>query len=803
MKLATRAYVITLLLLTLVFTATAQNLRSAKDPRNTAPTVGGGGATGGPTGLFTVYDGETLRKGEYTLSFAISNYDRDPGNIDFTTVPLSFQIGLTDNIELFFGTEAYRGVKVNSPRNLSSFYLPNSQFVTPTGFQSGGAIVLAPRGPGASQFTNTAIYRPPGAPFVAFPFVGGNAGTFGLVFPSGPTFGFPAGTNARLGAVASSGAADLFPGIGSVFGSILPGIVLATVCQTGTTCIPAATVPTVFTVAPSYNNDVPFINRTYGESSFNHYDIGAKVRLSNIKDPVSYGFTVAYRWYADRATSAGGFNMMQRGAGPGSNRGDLSVGAFGSARLAKWANLSANVEYVYTTKVKGDFPGGTFRILDRGEEVRSSIGVDFPVNKYFQPIAEVRSVQYVGGRTPNAFENDPIDALLGARIFAQRWIGFGFAYRYHTNQQDRDSFDDTSRTATATIRTGPTTSQTIQTNITGVPPGFQPSSDPHGYIAQFFVGRRDKRQGDFPNIPADVTNVTLSDTVVTGACPPGQESASGACSDSSTVRVSTTAVDVENDVLTYNYTVTGGRIVGQGANVDWDLTGVAPGTYTITTAVNDGCGICGKTDTRTITVEECRDCRTPVIECNCVTPSVSGPTDIVAPGTPITFSLDYSGGGDPTYNWTVSAGTITSGEGTSSITVDTTGLTNENVTATVELGNLPRPDCSCPASASATAQVGGPRDADLFDEFGKLSNDDVKLRIDNFFVALGNDPSARGVIINYGTAAQIRQRKNVINGHIRMRRLDASRISFVDEITGGPINTKLYLVPLGASEPTP
>jgi len=802
MKLATRAYVITLLLLTLVFTATAQNLRSAKDPRNTAPTVGGGGATGGPTGLFTVYDGETLRKGEYTLSFAISNYDRDPGNIDFTTVPLSFQIGLTDNIELFFGTEAYRGVKVNSPRNLSSFYLPNSQFRTATGFQSGGAIVLAPRGPGASQFANVAIYRPPGAPFVAFPFVGGNAGTFGLSFPSGPTFGFPAGTNATLGAVATSGGADLFPGIGSVFGSILPGIVLATVCQTGTTCLPAATVPTVFTVAPSYNNDVPFINRTYGESNFNYYDIGAKVRLTDINDPVSYGFTVSYRYYPDRATSAGGFNMMQRGAGPGSNRGDISVGAFGGARLAKWANLSANLEYVYTTKVKGDFPGGTFRILDRGDEVRSSIGVDFPVNKYFQPIAEVRSVQYVGGRTPNAFENDPIDLLFGARIFARRWIGFGFAYRYHTNQQDDDSFDDTSRTATATIRTGPTTSQTIQTNITGRPTGFQPSSDPHGYIAQFFVGRRDRRQDEIVNVPADVTSVTLSDTVVTGACPPGQVSTSGACNDSSTVRVSTSAVDKENDVLTYNYTVTGGRIIGQGANVDWDLTGVAPGTYTITTAVNDGCGICGKTDSRSITVEECRDCTT-VVTCNCVTPSVSGPTDIVAPGTPITFSLNYGGGGDPTYTWTVSAGTITSGQGTSSITVDTTGLSNENVRATVELDNLPRPDCNCDRSAEYTVQVGGPRDAPLFDEFGDIPNDEVKARVDNLYIALGNDPTARGVIINEGTAAQIRRRRAQIDGAIRFKRYDRSRIEYIDKITDGPINTKVYVVPAGVDNPTP
>src|SRR5436189_216350 len=82
----------------------------------------------------------------------------------------------------------------------------------------------------------------------------------------------------------------------------------------------------------------------------------------------------------------------------------------------------------------------------------------------------------------------------------------------------------------------------------------------------------------------------------------------------------------------------------------------SPGTYTITTGVNDGCGICGKTDTQTIVVKEC-DC-VPV--CSCPTLSVDGPSGLTAPGQPMTFTASVSGG-DVTYNWTVSAGTISSG----------------------------------------------------------------------------------------------------------------------------------------------
>src|SRR5204863_2890952 len=88
-------------------TASAQTLRPENDPRNLSPSVGTGGPEGGPTGLFTIYDGQTIRKGEYTFSIAYSNYDRDPGDVDIVEVPISFNIGLNDHLELFFKTNGY------------------------------------------------------------------------------------------------------------------------------------------------------------------------------------------------------------------------------------------------------------------------------------------------------------------------------------------------------------------------------------------------------------------------------------------------------------------------------------------------------------------------------------------------------------------------------------------------------------------------------------------------------------------------------------------------------------------------
>src|SRR6059058_4816496 len=143
MRLANKVLLVTVAVVVMSATALSQKLRPETDPRNQSPSVGTGGPEGGPTGLFTIYDGDTIRRGEYTFSVAYSNFDRDPGNVDIVETPTSFNIGLNDHIELFFKTTGYRGIKVNNPQNLSSFYLPNSQlFFSSSLLGSGPAIVL-------------------------------------------------------------------------------------------------------------------------------------------------------------------------------------------------------------------------------------------------------------------------------------------------------------------------------------------------------------------------------------------------------------------------------------------------------------------------------------------------------------------------------------------------------------------------------------------------------------------------------------------------------------------------------------
>jgi hypothetical protein len=813
MRLATRALVAALVSLVLCAAVSAQTIRSENDPRNQSPAVGTGGPEGGPTGLFTIYDGSTLRRGEFTFSIAYSNYDRDPGNVDIVDVPLSFNVGINDHLELFFKTNGYRGIKVNNPQNLSSFYLPNSQLFCGTVLCSPPAIVLAPSGPNVGTLANTAVFRPlNNQPFVQYPFVGGSAGTFGLTPGQiGQQFGFP-GFNAQLGPPVvqpnsgSFGSADNFPGIGSPVGGILPGIVLATTVLPATNLTLPIRVPLTFTVAPSYLPDAPFVNRLYGESTWTNFVVGAKIRFTGPNNPLGVGLVGFYRWYPDKADDFSGFNQMQRGAGPGGDLGDFGLVAVVDGRLGEHVNVSANLGYILNSNPKG--AGGDFVLLDRPDEFLAGVGFDFPVNEHFQPIIEVRSTKYVGGRTQNAFNNNPAEVIGGVKIYPRRWFGFGFAYRRHLNLQDQDHFEPADfnipiRQVTNVNVAGrglvvvPGTSRPVTSQ--GFPTGFLFSEDPHGFIGQFWIGRRNARTVPIPPRPPTISSVTASMSSILRPCPPGTSSTT--CTPTGNeVTLIAEASDPDNDPLLYTWSVTGGRLSGEGRQVTWDFTGVANGTYTATVEVNDG-NQGTASGSASVTVADCSGCVEPPPPCPTV--SVSCPTD-VEEGQPITFTASVTGGPEGaawTYNWSVSAGTITGGQGTSSITVDTSNLGSQSVTATVSVGGA---DPSCNNTGVCTTAVRpGPQPPRKFDEYGNIRFNDEKARLDNYAIQLQNEPGSTGTIIVYGSCAgEGQQRGDRAKDYlVNTRGIEAGRITVVDGGCRSALTVQLWVVPQGSQAP--
>ncbi len=814
MRLAHRALIAALVSLVLCAAVSAQTLRSPNDPRNQSPAVGTGGPEGGPTGLFTIYDGSTLRRGEFTFSIAYSNYDRDPGNVDIVDVPLSFNVGINDHIELFFKTNGYRGIKVNNPQNLSSFYLPNSQLFCGAALCSGPAIVLAPSGPNVGTIANTAVFRPlNNQPFVQFPFTGGSAGTFGLA-PGQGQFGFP-GFNAQLGPPVTQpnsgnfGPADNFPGVGSPVGGILPGIVLATTTLPATALTLPITVPLTFTVAPTYLPDAPFVNRLYGESNFNNVVFGAKIRFTGPNNPLGVALIPFYRWWLDKADDSSGFNQMQRGAGPGGDIGDFGLIGVVDGRLGKHVNVSANGGYILNSNPKG--AGGDFVLLDRPDELLTGVGFDFPINEHFQPVAEVRSTTYVGGHTPNSFNNNPVEVIGGIKIYPRRWFGIGLAYRRHLNQQDMDHFNPVDATIPISQVTNvnvvgrglvviPGTSRPVTSQ--GFPIGYQFSEEPNGFIIQFWAGHRNARiPPKPPNQPPTVSSISPSMASVLRPCPPGQSSSS-CTSTGSEVTLVANASDPDNDQLLYTWSVTGGRLSGEGRQVTWDLSGVANGSYTATVEVNDGNQHTANGST-TVTVADCTGCLPPPPPCPTV--SVSCPTDVEA-NQPITFTASVSGGASGaswTYNWSVSAGTISSGQGTSTITVDTANLGGQSVTATVSIGGAD-PSCTGTTASCTTSVKPPPTPASKFDEYGNIRFNDEKARLDNYAIQLQNNPGSTGTILVYGSCAgEAQQRGDRAKDYlVNTRGIEAGRITVVDGGCRADLTVQLWVVPQGAAAPT-
>ena len=187
-------------------------------------------------------------------------------------------------------------------------------------------------------------------------------------------------------------------------------------------------------------------------------------------------------------------------------------------------------------------------------------------------------------------------------------------------------------------------------------------------------------------------------------------------------------------------------------------------------------------------------------------------SDLVYINANLQFTADVRGGDakvKPTFNWTVSAGSIQSGQGTSTITVSTKDLSDgQTVTATVEVGGYDR-DCGYgQVMSSCTSSVAKKAEARKLDEYGKLNPKEENDRLDRFTIELQSAPLSLGYIIAYGgrasRAGDAQKAADRSKAYlIHKRGLDANRIVTV---TGGYREQpafELWLVPPRAQLPKP
>lgn len=308
---------------------------------------------------------------------------------------------------------------------------------------------------------------------------------------------------------------------------------------------------------------------------------------------------------------------------------------------------------------------------------------------------------------------------------------------------------------------------------------------------------RKERKAILRNEPPNAA-LAPSVTTITLPCEVARVSLSGVCphSVSTSVALTTAASDPDADALLYSYTVNAGRIMGEGAKVNWDLGGVGAGTYTATVKVDDGFGGITSAAT-TLTITNCPDC---VIVDVCPT-IVSACPDAVDQGQLLVFTAVGRQGVQAVtkLKWIVSAGTIASGQGTNTITVNTDNLGGQNVTATFEVEGIAP---ACPRTASCTTAI-RPLVPHYrkFDEYGNIRFNDEKARLDNFAIQLQNERTLQGYVIAYGSCGDEGQaRGNRAKNYLVNRHGIASdRVVVIDAGCMAALRVDLWMWPRGVT----
>ena len=270
-----------------------------------------------------------------------------------------------------------------------------------------------------------------------------------------------------------------------------------------------------------------------------------------------------------------------------------------------------------------------------------------------------------------------------------------------------------------------------------------------------------------------------------------------------TVQLRATATSSSGNPIRYRWTVDGGTLTGKDAATTWDLTGARPGTYHAVADVDEGDNDCAAFASVAVIVLECPP--PPPAPPSCPEVKLSCP-DHATEKAPVTFTASLSGGTAgvvPSYNWTVSNGHIVSGQGTTSITVDTAGLAGQTITATVDVGGYGIP---CPASCSVSLPI--EEISKKFDEYYDIARNDEKARLDNYAIELQNEPGRQGYIIVYparkAKSNEAQQRVQRISDYlINSRGIDPSRFTVKIGAAREGWLTELWIVPQGAPPPVP
>lgn len=299
------------------------------------------------------------------------------------------------------------------------------------------------------------------------------------------------------------------------------------------------------------------------------------------------------------------------------------------AASKQWSNVvttTLNLGYLRTTSPRNYMHQEAFLMAD---QFRTSAGFLLFPNRRFEPMTEYSAVFFSGGTLDTTFgARDPVDGVWGLRMYPWKYIGVDVGYRYMLNLKqlnDRSGFVIKLGTAywpekALPINHPPTVSVSADKNMVYMDSGdivgvtataSDPDNDPLTYTWSSSCGRID---GDGPMVRWLSAGTSVGDCTITVKVDDGRGGFASASTDirvepkpnhpptiscsadhpaviaGERVHISTNASDPDGDTLTYTWHANAGQIVGSGSAVDFDTTGLAPGTYSVTVRVDDGRG---------------------------------------------------------------------------------------------------------------------------------------------------------------------------------------------------------------------
>jgi hypothetical protein len=440
---------------------------------------------------------------------------------------------------------------------------------------------------------------------------------------------------------------------------------------------------------PAYVEDVPFAS--HSGSGVGEMDLGFKIGLLSERRGKPISLSIRNDFYLPTKTGLTDLlaNQVQYG------KFNYGVGLEASKTFFHGGiTATANWSYRFTrdssyTALVGGVPKTV--VLNLADQMQVGAGLLIFPTKRFQIMTEYDGTVYVGNGIQNTTfgARDPVDNIIGFRLYAWKWAALDMGYRYSldlSNHRDRN-----------------------------------------GFIIKVGVAH-------WPSKP-------LLPDVVTAACAVDKAAVREGSEDYITANVS--ATDANGLPLTYQWTATGGSIDGSGPYVRWNSAGVGAGSYTLTSRVDNGAGKAASC-TANLTVQPKPAPPPPTMTC-----TADRSTVLAGERAEITANVNDASGTAIRFTWQTNGGQIF-GSG-SIVQLDTSGLAPGIYTVTGRAENELHSACDCTAAITVQAPPAAPQASKVSAcDFapGSAGADNVcKRNLDDVAVRLQSDPRSKVVLV--------------------------------------------------------